>query len=95
MDGTAPGLVTLYAFGSGTAVRVAEFRLAPDGRVALTVLDPDQARLAQGYYDHGVDFVAEDRLVRPQDGAAFMRALLQPFRMSYYRFVDESTPSAG
>lgn len=90
MSEKVPTLIALYWWGSGDPVRVAEFRLNPEGRVELTVIDPREGRLAQEYYDHGVDFVSEERTVRPHDGPAFMRALLQPFRMTYYRFVDES-----
>lgn len=90
MSAKEPILITLYWWGSGEGVRVAEFRLNRDGRVTLTRLDPTKGRIAQEYYDHGVDFVAEGRTVWPADGPAFMRALLQPFRTTYYHFVDES-----
>ncbi len=95
MNDPAPTVVGLYSFGSGEAVKVAEFRLTPDHRAVLTVIDPREAAMAQQYYDHGVDFVAEGRTVRADEGPAFLRALLQPFRMSYYRFVDESSGAAA
>jgi hypothetical protein len=90
MSEQAPTVVVLYSWRSGDPVRVAEFRRESDGPVSLTMIDPLDGRLAQEYYDHGIDLVSADRLVGPSEGADFMRALLQPFRMSYYRFADES-----
>ena len=68
--------------------RVAEFRWQPGQAVSLTVLDPEWGALAQDFYDNGVP-VGAGR-VSPEAGPEFMRALLQRFRMSYYKFVDES-----
>lgn len=90
MSRSTPSLIALYAFGSGRRERVAEFTLNPDGTVSLTVSDPSEGQLAQDYYNHGVELVSEGRTVGPDDGAAFMRALMQPFRMSYFSFIDES-----
>lgn len=90
MNEKPPNLVALYSWGSGDAARVAEFRLTPEGQVVLTVIDPLEGRVAQEYYDYGVDFVAEGRTVRPEDGPDFMRALLRPFQRTYYHFIDES-----
>lgn len=89
MSGKTPNLIALYFWGSGEAVRVAEFRLNTDGQAVLALLAP-AGRLAKEWHDHGVEFVAEGRAVLPSDGPAFMRALLQPFNMSYYYFADES-----
>ncbi|HET9143309.1 hypothetical protein [Actinophytocola sp.] len=93
MSDKPPTLVAMYSWGTGEPVRVAEFRLNDQGRAELTLLDPVEGKLAQDFYAHGVDSVSEGRAVHPDDGPAFMRALLQPFRMSYYRFVDESMSS--
>jgi hypothetical protein len=90
MSDRTPNLVALYFWGSGEAVHVAEFRLNRDGQAVLTLIDPAGGRLAKEWHDHGIEFVAEGRTVLPSDGPAFMRALLQPFRMTYYHFVDES-----
>jgi hypothetical protein len=92
MTGRAPTLVVLYALRGKPAnlVRSAEFRLTPEGRVELSIIEPDGGALAEEYYEHGVDLATERRVVQPADGAVFMRALLQPFRMSYYYFADES-----
>lgn len=90
MSEQTPVLVALKFLGANGLVRVAEFRLNQDGQATLTILDPKKARLAQEYYDHGVELIAAGGRVRPEDGPAFMRALMQPFRMSYYHFFDES-----
>ncbi|MFF0150146.1 hypothetical protein [Micromonospora sp. NPDC005203] len=44
--------------------------------------------IAQDFHDNGVP-VGVGR-VPPGAGPEFMRALLQPLRMRYYKFVDES-----
>ncbi|MET0419776.1 MAG: hypothetical protein ABW022_27480 [Actinoplanes sp.] len=80
--------VALYTFAQHTNRRVAEFRWQPGQAVSLTVLDPEWGALAQDFYDNGVP-VGAGR-VSPEAGPEFMRALLQRFRMSYYKFVDES-----
>ncbi len=90
MSDKTPNLVAFYFWGSGEAVRVAEFRLNMDRQAVLTLIDPAGGRLAKDYHDHGIEFAAEGRTVLPSDGPAFMRALLQPFRTTYYQFVDES-----
>ena len=90
MSEKTPTLVTLYAWGTGEPVRVAEFRLTEGGTVELTVIDPDEAALAQDYYDHGVDVDGDRRTVPPNEGPEFMRGLLTPRRLSYYNFADES-----
>lgn len=85
-----PTVVALYDLGSRQPRRVAEFRLTRHGNVVLTVTDPHGCLPAQQWYDSGVEILGETRQVMPDDGAEFMKALLQPFRISYYCFVDES-----
>lgn len=87
----SPNLVAIYELVSDGYVRVAEFQLTQDGTVTLTLSDSDGCPLAQGWYAEGVEKLNEVGHVTVDDGAAFMRALLQPFRMSYCRVVDEST----
>jgi hypothetical protein len=87
-----PTRVVLYSYASGTAEAVAEFRWSTESGVSLTVFDPVQGRLAQDYYDRGAPFDAERRAVVPSEGPTFMRALVQPSRSTYSRFVDESAP---
>ncbi|MGC4815309.1 hypothetical protein ACLQ29_32810 [Micromonospora sp. DT228] len=88
MTEQVPTRVALYTSARHGNRRVAEFRWQPDQAVSLTVLDPDWSALAQDFHDNGVPVGAER--VPPEAGPEFMRALLQRFRMSYYRFVDES-----
>ncbi|MFE7801375.1 hypothetical protein [Nocardia sp. NPDC057440] len=95
MADESPTLIVLYDIGSSKPQRVAEFRLTPAGRVALAVVDPAGCPPAEGWYDHGVQILGTTRFVMPDDGGAFMRALLQQFGMSYYRLVDESVGESG
>ncbi|MEV2226469.1 hypothetical protein AB0E01_42450 [Nocardia vinacea] len=90
MSASGPSLVVVYDLGSGRPERVAEFRRTPRGDVALTVIEPPGCLLARRWYDNGIEILGQHRRVLRTDGAAFMRALLQPFSMSYYRFIDES-----
>jgi len=88
--GAAPTKVALYANNTGAPRRVAEFHRSPTGGVRLTVLDPEWSGLARQYVERGVELVSERRTVMPAEGAAFLRALLQPFRMNYYSLRDAS-----
>ncbi|MDG4789745.1 hypothetical protein O7626_28110 [Micromonospora sp. WMMD1102] len=88
MTEQAPTKVALYSFAQHTNRRVAEFRWQPGEAVSLTILDPEWAALARDFYNKGVP--AGPGRVSPETGPEFMRALLQRFRMSYYKFVDES-----
>ncbi|BCJ33282.1 hypothetical protein Athai_07850 [Actinocatenispora thailandica] len=90
MSDAAPTRVGFYSYAAGAGRRVAEFTRGPDGLVRLSVIDPDRAGLARDYYDNGVPLLATGARVPPSAGDAFLRALLQPFRMTYYGFVDES-----
>lgn len=87
-----PTRVVLYSYATGTAEAVAELRWSPGSGVSLTVVDPEQGGLAQQYYDEGVPFDAEQRLVHREEAATFMRALVQPTTATYSQFVDESAP---
>ena len=90
MSKRSPVLVALYWNMREGRDRVAEFRLNASGHAELVILNPARAIVAQDYYDHGIPFPAEGRVVWPADGPAFMRALLQPFRVTYWSLVDES-----
>jgi len=91
MVASVPTLIAVYDLGTWEPHRVAEFHLV--GRHAeLVVIDPDRCGTAQRWYTQGVELLDSPRRILPEDGAAFMRALLQPFRLSYCRIVDESPP---
>ncbi|MBF6241188.1 hypothetical protein [Nocardia otitidiscaviarum] len=90
MAGSAtPTQLGVYEFVAGRPQRVAQFRLTTDDTVVLTLTDDLGCPQAQQWYDEGVE-VQEGPNVMPTAGPAFMRALLQPMRMSYCRLVDES-----
>lgn len=84
--------VVLYSYLTGEPEAVAEFRWVQDEGVTLTVLDPGAEHLARQYYDRGAPLDAEKRSVPRSEGLEFMRALVQPSRATYFRFVDESDP---
>lgn len=88
--GRTPTRVVLVSIASGRPLEVAEFRWSPDSGVTLTIMDPVQGEHAQRYYEQGLPFDAERRLVFPSEGATFMRALVQPSSSSYERFLDKS-----
>lgn len=91
MTEKTPTVVALYHWGADSPERVAEFRLKSDGDVVLTVLNPNQAGIAVEMYESGVELRREGRYISWRDDShAFMRALLQPFRMTYNWFRDES-----
>lgn len=85
-----PTRVVQYAYASGSPQAAAEFRWCPESGVTLTVIDPVEGETARRYYVKGIFFEAERRVVAPSEGAVFMRALVQPSRSSYTRFVDKS-----
>lgn len=86
-----PTRVALYANATDPPRRVAVYRWSPDGGVTMELLDEEWSKVAKQYFERGVDLPMERRLVHPREGALFMRALLQPFRMTYYSLHDEST----
>ncbi|MEU7633275.1 hypothetical protein AB0C34_25395 [Nocardia sp. NPDC049220] len=85
-----PTLVAVYELVAEGFQRVAEFRLSPQDQVALTLTDSEGCPQAEQWYHEGVEMLDDGRLVMPDEGPTFMHALLQPFRMSYCRIVDES-----
>jgi hypothetical protein len=85
-----PTRVVQYSYATGRPQAAAEFRWSPESGVSLTVIDPVEGEIAQRYYEKGLPFEAERRLVAPSEGPVFMRALVQPSRSSFTRFVDES-----
>ncbi|MGX1806865.1 hypothetical protein ACWIGI_14210 [Nocardia sp. NPDC055321] len=94
MGQRVPAVVGLYLRVSGQWRRIAEFRLAADGRATFRAVDPIEGLVARVWYHQGVDVPGEDRRVLPEDGAEFLRALLQPFGFRDYRFRDDSPASA-
>ncbi|APA95997.1 hypothetical protein [Nocardia seriolae] len=87
-----PAVVGLYLREAGRWRRIAEFRLAADGHATFRAVDPVEGLVARVWYHQGVDILGENRTVLPADGAAFLRALLQPFGFRDYRFRDDSSP---
>ncbi|WP_433603064.1 hypothetical protein ACQPXH_15715 [Nocardia sp. CA-135953] len=90
---STPTLVAVYHVERGGPHRVAEFSMTTGGEVALKVIEPDWSDGAIAWYEGGIGIIGEPRWVLRNDGPAFMRALLQPFRMSYFYLVDESEQS--
>jgi hypothetical protein len=70
-------------------VRAAEFTWSPESGVSLTVFYDEASGLAREYFDEGIPYRAEMRVVSRTESATFMRALVQPSISSYHRFVDE------
>ncbi|QIS08990.1 hypothetical protein [Nocardia arthritidis] len=93
---STPTRVSLYCSAKDLVPhKVAEFDWDPATGVSLTVLDTEWARLAEEYYVNGIRSLAEQQLVRPDEPEVFMRALVQPSRLTYYQFVDESANPSG
>lgn len=91
-----PTVVTLYAVAPPSRTRAARFTYDSRRGVQLELLDPTWGDLAQTYFEEGVPLDREQRSVLPgAEPALFMRALLQAANMSYYYFVDESSPDTG
>jgi hypothetical protein len=86
----APSLVVLYALATGRPVAVAAFRHDAAAGVTVEVRDEEWGAVARRYADHGVRSLCRGRVIQPHEGAAFMRALVEPRLLSYYAFVDES-----
>lgn len=87
---STPTLVAIYQHLGTKWERVAEFRLTTATSVELNLLGHTPCPLAQHWYNDGIDLPASTRDILPAHGPEFMRALLTPFHMSYYRIVDES-----
>ncbi|WP_067817184.1 hypothetical protein [Nocardia inohanensis] len=94
MSQRVPAVVGLYFREAGKWRRIAEFRLNADGHATFRAVDPVEGLVARVWYHQGVDILGEDRTIRPEDGPAFLRALLQPFGFRDYRFRDDSSPAA-
>ncbi|WP_327141938.1 hypothetical protein [Nocardia sp. NBC_01327] len=89
-----PAVVGLYLRESRQWRRIAEFRLTADGHASFRAVDPVEGLVARVWYHQGVDILGEERTVLPDDGPAFLRALLQPFGFRDYRFRDNSRTGA-
>jgi hypothetical protein len=92
MTDPTPTRVIMYSLTvgkPGDITRIAEFRYHPDTGVTFTELHP-RNRPAKMIYEHGVNSLTQDHMVPATDGPAFMRALLEPSRTTYYGFLDES-----
>ncbi|MFQ6397117.1 hypothetical protein ACLMAJ_27110 [Nocardia sp. KC 131] len=83
----------MYEIVGSEPQRVAEFRLTADGSAELTLSDEQGCPLAERWYNDGIKLLDEAEYAMAANGPAFMRALLQPFRMSYCFIVDESSTS--
>jgi len=87
---SSPETVVLYALTREGSVPAARFRWGRSAGVTLDVLDERWAHVARTTFRDGVTLPG-GRRVTPADGKAFMRALLEPTRTTYYYFVDESS----
>jgi hypothetical protein len=87
---TTPTQVAMYTNATDPPRRIAVFRWSPVDGVTLELLDDEWARIPQQYYENGVELQGQRRMAKPAEGPVFMRALLQPFRTSYYALRDES-----
>lgn len=85
-----PTQVALYTNATNPPRKIAVFRYSEQSGVTMESLDAEWAEVPNRYMTNGVDLLGQRRMVRPAEGALFMRALLQPFRTSYYTLRDES-----
>jgi hypothetical protein len=92
-----PTRVVLYTWGreNGTPPRpLVEYQWSEAEGVTHTVLDHGYAHTARRFLKQGANFEEEKRMVLPDEGPVFMRALLgHGNSSSYYWFVDK-TPEA-
>ncbi|MEC3952146.1 hypothetical protein VMT65_03775 [Nocardia sp. CDC153] len=98
MGQRVPAVVGLYFREAGQGAqwrRIAEFRLTAEGHATFRAVDPVEGLVARVWYHQGVDILGENRTVLPSEGAAFLRALLQPFGFRDYWFRDDSSPRSG
>ncbi|MBO0852159.1 MAG: hypothetical protein J2P18_00135 [Nocardia sp.] len=91
MNEYTPQRVGVYELVDVDYVRMAEFQLTPRDTVDLVLLEPGCCPLAQRWYADGIRMPGNIVRVTPDDGTAFMHALLLQRPMSYCRVVDEST----
>lgn len=74
---------------------LAEFRWSAEEGVTATVFDHDSADTVRRFMKEGASFDREKRMVKPEEGPVFMRALLgHGNSSSYYWFLDK-TPVSG
>lgn len=90
MTDHTPTRVALYANNTGSPRCVAMFHWSEEDGVTLETFDPEWSRLATRYFERGVELHGQQRMTLPAEGPVFMKALLQPFRMTYYSLRDES-----
>ncbi|MET0234432.1 MAG: hypothetical protein ABW224_07320 [Kibdelosporangium sp.] len=95
--GYHPTRVVLYTWGRerGTPPRpLVEYQWSQAEGVTCTVLDHQCAAKARRFMKQGANFERERRMVLPEEGPVFMRALLgHGNSSSYYWFLDR-TPEA-
>ncbi len=85
-----PTQVALYTNATEPPRRVAVYRYSAAQGVTMELLDEEWAHFAREIFERGIDLPREKRMALPSEGPLFMRALLQPFRMTYYTLLDES-----
>lgn len=90
-----PTVVAVYELVATRYRRVAEFRLATTGTVALTLAEAGGCPMARRWLRDGLRVPGTSQTVTADDGPAFMRALLLPRPVRYSRVVDESPGPAA
>ena len=90
MKSDSPTHVTVYELVGRSWQRAAEFRLHDHRTVTLTMATDHECNEAWLWYTQGIPALGTSEIVTTATPTRFMRALLQPFRASYSRVVDES-----
>jgi hypothetical protein len=90
VNNVAPTVVGFYHLDRERWTLAARVYLDPNGTARLKVIDPRWSRGLVRRFEGGVHFPLQDRAVRTENAADFMRGLLEPINASYYKFVDES-----
>jgi hypothetical protein len=89
-----PTRVVLYTWGreNGAPPRpLVEYQWSEAEGVTHTVLDHEYAGMARRFLKEGASFEQEQRMVWPDEGPVFMRALTgHGNSSSYYWFVDKT-----
>ncbi|MET8798135.1 hypothetical protein ABZV91_17075 [Nocardia sp. NPDC004568] len=85
-----PTVVAVYELVAADYQRVAEFRVAPNGTVELTLAEPGGCPLARQWFRDGITTADRQRTCTPADGAEFLRAVLRSRPINFTRVVDES-----
>ncbi|MGH3715432.1 MAG: hypothetical protein ACRDT4_18500 [Micromonosporaceae bacterium] len=78
----------------GKSIPIAEFRYDPNRGVTLTLLDENWSMVPRRIYEKGMRSRIQERKVSPNEGPAFMWALLEPLHATYYKFIDKSNEDA-